>query len=113
MADDLDQGYMQTRQTMRDWQNRMLFMETTQEGNQVHMGVQVGGKETDGKGVAPTAQPQPETALSRAFRLALLLLAALPPLFVCLENASLISPVILLGSSVLSLVLRLALPLLS
>mgnify|MGYP003381556403 CR=1 FL=1 len=26
MADDLDQGYMQTRQTMRDWQNRMLFM---------------------------------------------------------------------------------------
>jgi hypothetical protein len=32
MADDLDQGYMQTRQTMRDWQNRMLFMEPTQEG---------------------------------------------------------------------------------
>ena len=61
MADDLDQGYMQTRQTMRDWQNRMLFMETTQEGNQVHMGVQVGGKETDGgkagtPGQAPTEQ---------------------------------------------------------
>jgi hypothetical protein len=66
MADDLDQGYMQTRQTMRDWQNRMLFMETTQEGNQVHMGVQVGGKETDGKGVAPTAQPQPEAPVTLA-----------------------------------------------
>ena len=60
MADDLDQGYMQTRQTMRDWQNRMLFMETTQEGNQVHMGVQVGGKETDGKGVAPPPTPAEE-----------------------------------------------------
>lgn len=66
MADDLDQGYMQTRQTMRDWQNRMLFMETTQEGNQVHMGVQVGGKETDGKGVAPTAHPQPEAPVTLA-----------------------------------------------
>ncbi len=66
MADDLDQGYMQTRQTMRDWQNRMLFMETTQEGNQVHLGVQVGGKETDGKGVAPTAQPQPEAPVTLA-----------------------------------------------
>ena len=58
MADDLDQGYMQTRQTMRDWQNRMLFMETTQEGNQVHMGVQVGGKETDGGKAGPPGQAE-------------------------------------------------------
>lgn len=58
MADDLDQGYMQTRQTMRDWQNRMLFMETTQDGNQVHMGVQVGGKETDGGKAGPPGQAE-------------------------------------------------------
>lgn len=64
MADDLDQGYMQTRQTMRDWQNRMLFMETTQEGNQVHMGVQVGGKPGEGAPAGPPGQdatPQPPT----------------------------------------------------
>lgn len=60
MADDLDQGYMQTRQTMRDWQNRMLFMEPTQEGHNVYMGVQMGGKETDGKGVAPPPTPAEE-----------------------------------------------------
>ena len=36
MADDLDQGYIQTRQTMREYQSRML-MEPVQQGSDVYM----------------------------------------------------------------------------
>lgn len=61
MADDLDQGYIQTRQTMREYQSRML-MEPVQQGSDVYMGAKEGGKPQDGKGVAPTAQPQQESA---------------------------------------------------
>jgi hypothetical protein len=52
--DDLDQSYIQTRQEMRAWQGRML-MEPVQQGTDVYMGAQEGGKPTDGQGVAPTA----------------------------------------------------------
>ena len=55
MADDLDQGYIQTRQTMREYQSRML-MEPVQQGSDVYMGAQDGGKPQEGKGVAPTGQ---------------------------------------------------------
>ncbi|MBV6497620.1 MAG: hypothetical protein JFAIHJKO_02770 [Pyrinomonadaceae bacterium] len=61
MADDLDQGYIQTRQTMREYQSRML-MEPVQQGSDVYMGVKEGGTPQEGKGVAPTAQPQQESA---------------------------------------------------
>lgn len=61
MADDLDQGYIQTRQTMREYQSRML-MEPVQQGSDVYMGAKEGGKPQEGQGVAPTAQPQQESA---------------------------------------------------
>jgi hypothetical protein len=63
MADDLDQGYMQTRQTMRDWQNRMLFMEPTQDGADVRMGVGVGVK-PDAEQPAPSPPPQAPVTLA-------------------------------------------------
>jgi hypothetical protein len=63
MADDLDQGYMQTRQTMRDWQNRMLFMEPTQEGADVRMGVGVGVK-PDAEKPEPASPPQAPVTLA-------------------------------------------------
>lgn len=63
MADDLDQGYMQTRQTMRDWQNRMLFMEPTQEGADVRMGVGVGVK-PDADKPEPASPPQAPVTLA-------------------------------------------------
>ena len=61
MADDLDFAYIQTRQTMREYQSRML-MEPTQQGSDVYMGVQDGGKPQDGAkagtpGQAETPQP--------------------------------------------------------
>lgn len=55
MADDLDSGYMQTRQAMREWQSQMLLMEPTQQGQDVQMGVQVGGKPQEGASAAPSA----------------------------------------------------------
>jgi hypothetical protein len=63
MADDLDQGYIQTRQTMREYQNSML-MEPTQVGSDVYMGAQSGGKPQEGEkagtpGQATTPQPDP------------------------------------------------------
>lgn len=61
MADDLDQGYIQTRQQMRAFQSRML-MEPVQQGSDVYMGAKSGANETDGKGVAPTAQSEPSGA---------------------------------------------------
>lgn len=61
MADDLDQGYIQTRQTMREYQSRML-MEPVQQGSDVYMGAKEGGKPQEGKGVAPTTPTEPTGA---------------------------------------------------
>lgn len=55
MADDLDQGYIQTRQTMREYQSRML-MEPVQQGADVYMGIQSGGKPKDGEKAGPQGQ---------------------------------------------------------
>lgn len=65
MADDLDQGYIQTRQTMRAFQSRML-MEPVQQGSDVYMGANDGGNQQDGTGAAPTQQPDPQAPVTLA-----------------------------------------------
>lgn len=65
MADDLDQGYIQTRQQMRAFQSRML-MEPVQQGSDVYMGAKEGGKPQEGTGAQPTQQPDPQAPVTLA-----------------------------------------------
>lgn len=65
MADDLDQGYIQTRQQMRAFQSRML-MEPVQQGSDVYMGAKDGGKPQEGTGAQPAQQPDPQAQVTLA-----------------------------------------------